>query len=112
MRKSIPIPLYGLLAGVLLASSAAIAKLPPPTAEEQAAAAAKKAQENEQLEKAKAQLERVQDRIAARYGDAGKNTAGKTRDENMPKTTRELPRDAGPKPGQPQSAEAHSAPAK
>ncbi|MBX9904011.1 MAG: hypothetical protein K2Y31_06600 [Burkholderiales bacterium] len=110
MRKSIP--LYSLLAGVMLASSAAIARLPPPTPEAQAAAEAKKAQEKIQLEKEKALLERVQDRIAQRYGDAGGRDAGKTRDENMPKTTKELPRDVGPKPNQPQSGEAHSAPAK
>jgi hypothetical protein len=107
-----PISLVALLAGVMLASSAAMAKLPAPTPEEQAAVAEKKAREKEQLEKEKAQLERVQDRIGQRYGNKGKQAAGKTRDENMPKTTKELPKDVGPKPGQQQSGEAHSAPAK
>jgi hypothetical protein len=107
-----PVSLVALLTGVMLAGSAAMAKLPAPTPEEQAAVAEKKAREKEQLEKEKAQLERVQDRIGQRYGNKGKQAAGKTRDENMPKTTKELPKDVGPKPGQQQSGEAHSAPAK
>lgn len=108
------IPLYCLFAGVMLAGNAAIAKLPPATPEEQAAAAAKKAQEAAQLEKEKALLERVQDRIAKRYGNAraGAQAGGRTRDQNMPKTTSELPRGVGPTPQRPPSGEAHSSPAK
>ncbi len=105
--------IHGLLMGVMLISSAAIAKLPPPTPEEQAADAAKKAQEAEQLEKEKVQLDRAQNRVAERYGKPGRLKAfSKTSDQNMPKTTSELPRGTGPTPQRPQSGEAHSAPAK
>jgi phosphoenolpyruvate-protein kinase (PTS system EI component) len=104
-----------LLAGALIASGAAIGKLPPPTADEQAAVAAKKAKEQEQLEKEKALLEKAQDRVVARYRkDNGSKAAsgGKASDQNMPKTTSELPGGVGPKPERPPSGEAHSAPAK
>lgn len=105
-----------LLAGVMIASGAAIGKLPPPTPEEQAATAAKKAKEQEQLEKEKALLEKAQDRVVARYrkegGGAPGGAGGRTSDQNMPKTTSELPRGVGPTPARPQSGEAHSAPAK
>ena len=104
------------LAGAMIASGAAVGKLPPPTPEEQAAVAAKKAKEQEQLEKEKALLDRAQDRVAQRYrqekGKAGNSYSGWTSSQNMPKTTSELPRGVGPKPERPQSAEAHSAPAK
>jgi hypothetical protein len=103
------------LAGAMIASGVAVGKLPPPTPEEQATAAAKKAKEQEQLEKEKALLEREQDRVAARYRKEHPDAAragGKTSDQNMPKTTSELPRGVGPTPARPQSAEAHSAPAK
>ena len=94
------------------------AKLPAPTPEQQQAAAAKKEQEKAQLEKEKELLERAQDRVANQYkrskgvSTAGTQTAGRTESTNMPKTTTELPRDAWPKGGTKQSAEAHSAPAK
>jgi len=104
-----------LFAGMLIASGAALGKLPPPTPEEQAAAAAKKAAEQEQLEKEKGLLEKAQDRVAARYRGqhpAGQADAGRTPDHNMPKTTSERPGGTGPDPVRPQSAEAHSAPAK
>ena len=104
-----------LLAAAMIASGVAIAKLPAPTPEEQAAAEAKKEKEKEQLEKEKVLLERAQDRVAARYRKESGNAqggGGKVTDQNMPKTTVELPRDVGPKPQRPQSAEAHSAPAK
>lgn len=109
MRKTI----YCLLAGTLLASGAAIGKLPPPTPEAQTAAAARKAKEAEQLEKEKVLLDRAQNRVAersrkTRAGPAG----GRTSDQNMPKTTSELPRGVGPTPERPQSGESHSAPAK
>ena len=112
MRKSV----FVLLAGALV-SGAAYGKLPPPSAEEQAAAAAKKAAEQAQLEKEKMLLEKAQDRVVARYrseGGSGRQAAGggRTPDQNMPKTTSELPRGTGPTPIRPQSAEAHSAPAK
>jgi hypothetical protein len=105
-----------LLAGILVCSSAAFGKLPPPSAEEQAAAEAKKATEQAQLEKEKLLLEKAQDRVAARYRSEVPNrqaaAGGRTQDQNMPKTTSELPRGTGPTPVRPQSAEAHSAPAK
>ncbi len=107
--------IYGLLAGMMLASGAAIAKLPPPTPEEQAAAAAKKEQAAAQLEKEKVLLERAQNRVAERYRKAyggTANVAGKTQIKDMPKTTSEPPRGVGPTPTQPQSAESHSAPVK
>jgi len=99
----------------MIASGAAIGKLPTPTPEEQAAAAARKAKEQEQLEKEKALLEKAQDRVAARYRsekNSGGQRSGSASNENMPKTTSELPRGVGPNPARPQSAEAHSAPAK
>ena len=105
-----------LLASAMIASGAAIGKLPPPTPEEQATAAAKKAKEAEQLEKEKALLEKAQDRVVARYRSekgGGQNASGeRVASQNMPKTTSELPRGVGPTPTRPQSAEAHSAPAK
>ena len=105
-----------LIAAALVLSGAAVAKLPAPTPEEQAAAEAKKGKEKEQLEQEKAALERAQDRVAARYRETtGAPTAaagGRVSDENMPKTTSELPRGVGPKPERQPSAEAHSAPAK
>jgi hypothetical protein len=106
-------------AAVLSAAAAvAVAKLPPPTPEQEQAAAAKKQQEAAQLEKEKQQLERVQDRVAEQYkrskgiASAGPSRAGPVEDTNMPKTTKELPRDTAPQGGTKQSAEAHSAPAK
>ena len=104
-----------LLAAAIAISGTAVAKLPAPTPEEQAATEARKAKEKEQLEQEKAALERVQDRIAARYRKAGAAPAAggaRTSDENMPRTTSELPRGVGTKPDRPPSAEAHSAPAK
>ena len=96
----------------------AAAKLPPPSAEEVAVAAAKKEQAAAQLEKEKQLLENAQNRVADQYkrskgiSTAGTKTVGRTETTNMPKTTKELPGDAGPKGGTKQSAEAHSAPAK
>jgi hypothetical protein len=113
MRK--PNAVCCLFAGAMLVGGAAIAKMPPPTPEEQAAAAGKKAREKEQLEKEKALLERAQDRVAERYrktyGDSPR-ASGRTSGQNMPRTNSELPRGVGPTPERPQSAEAHSAPAK
>jgi hypothetical protein len=111
MHKSVAILVAGMLAG----GGAAYGKLPPPTADEQAAAAAKKAAEQAQLEKEKALLEKAQDRVAARYRSESPGRqagAGRTSDQNMPRTTSERPRGTGPDPVRPQSAEAHSAPAK
>ena len=102
-----------LFAGMLIGSGAALGKLPPPTPEEQTAAAAKKAAEAEQLEKEKVLLEKAQDRVVARYRGAHPAGQGeRTQDHNMPKTTSERPGGTGPDPVRPQSAEAHSAPAK
>lgn len=109
MKKSVIL----LFAGALLGSGVAIAKLPPPTIEEQEAAAAKKAQEQAQLEKAKAQLERVQDRLAAKYATKdGKQRSGQTSHGNMPQKAITPTGAVGPKPARPDSGEAHSAPAK
>jgi hypothetical protein len=96
----------------------AAAKLPAPTPEQAQAAATKKEQEAAQLEKEKQLLEQSQDRVAAHYrrtkGAAAPapQPTGRTEATNMPKVTKELPRDAGPRGGTKQSAEAHSAPAK
>jgi phage repressor protein C with HTH and peptisase S24 domain len=91
----------------------AIGKLPPPTPEEQKAVADKKAAQQKQMEREKVQLEKAQDRVVQRYRkESGNAAAGrsveKTSYGDMPKTTKELPGGVGPKPGQPQSAEAHS----
>lgn len=93
------------------------ARLPPPSPEEKAAMEQKKAAQQAQLEKEKKQLEAAQDRVVQHYRKTKGKSAdggdgGKVRDENMPKTTKELPGGVGPKPTQPQSGEAHSAPAK
>jgi hypothetical protein len=109
-------PIIYVLAGGLLLSAAAIGKLPAPAPEEQAAVAAKKAKQKEQLAKEKVLLERAQERVAERYrkesGGTPPRATGKTEDQNMPKTTSELPGGTGPTPSRPQSGEAHSAPAK
>lgn len=108
-------------AAIAMCAAAAVAgaKLPGPTPEQEQAAAAKKEQEQAQLEKEKQLLERAQDRVAEYYkrtkgiANAGQQRAGgRVEDTNMPKTTKELPREAGPQGGTKQSAEAHSAPAK
>ena len=104
-------------AALCAAVGIAAAKLPAPTPEQQEAAAAKKEQEKAQLEKEKQLLDRAQDRVAEYYkrtkgGSGGSQAVGRTESTNMPKTTKELPGDAGPKGGTKQSAEAHSAPAK
>ena len=108
-----------MVAAALAATTAvAVAKLPAPTPDQQQAAAAKKEQEQAQLEKEKQLLERAQDRVAERYrrekgvSAGGVQRTGRVEDTNMPKTTKELPRDAGPQGDRKQSAEAHSAPAK
>ena len=111
MRKSF----LFMMAGAMLASGAALGKLPPPTTEEQAQTAARKAKEQELLEKQKTQLERAQDRVASRYrksGAVGRRDTGRPADQNMPRTTSELPGGVGPRPDRPQGAESHSAPAK
>jgi len=99
---------------VVLACSAPIAgaKLPPPTPEEMAAREQRAAQEKAQLEREKALLEQAQDRVAELYRRARPAPAGGASDTNMPNTVHQLPGDAGPRGGQKQSAEAHSAPAK
>ena len=104
------------LVAALWAGGAA-AKLPPPTPEEQAAQQEKRAQEQAQLEREKAALERAQDQVAERYrrenGSGPRSDGGGAiADTNMPYRARELPRSAGPHGGTEQSAEAHSAPAK
>jgi hypothetical protein len=95
----------------------ALAKLPPLTPEQEQAAAGKKQAEQAQLEKEKQALERAQDRVTEYYrrttGKAAPGrAAARVEDTNMPKATRELPRDTGPQGGRQPSAEAHSAPAK
>jgi hypothetical protein len=107
-------PLIMMLMALGIAS--AHAKLPPPSPEEQAAAEQKKAAQQAQLEKAKKQLEAAQERVVQHYRKekGGAPAAGGPRPEteNLPKTAKELPGGVGPKPTQPQSGEAHSAPAK
>jgi hypothetical protein len=98
-------------------AGAALAKLPPLNPEQEQAAAAKKQAEQVQLEKEKQALERAQDRVAEYYKrtkgkSGGASAPARATDTNMPKTTRELPRDTGPQGGRQPSAEAHSAPAK
>jgi transcription initiation factor TFIID subunit TAF12 len=100
-----------------LSMAAAHAKLPAPTPEEQAAAAQKKAAQQAQLEKEKQQLEAAQDRVVQHYrkekgGAPAAGGASRKDTDDMPKTAKELPAGVGPQPTQPQSAEAHSAPAK
>jgi hypothetical protein len=114
MRKA-----YGIAIVMSALAGVALAKLPPATPEQEQAAAAKKDAEKAQLEKEKQLLEKSQDRVAEYYrrtkgGAPSASAAGarKVEDGNMPKTTRELPRDAGPQGGRQPSAEAHSAPAK
>ena len=98
-----------LVAGALTASAGAIARLPAPTAQEQQAAADKKAADQARVEKEKVALEKAQDRIAARFGKKGGATAtGATAEHNLPKTVKEPAEGVGPRPGMPQSAEAHS----
>lgn len=111
MRRAVLIALAGALWG-----GAAVGKLPPPSPEEQAAQQARRAQEQAQLEKEKAALERVQEQVADRYrrenaGASRPDGGGRVADTNMPYQTREVP-PAGPHGGTKQSAEAHSAPAK
>jgi hypothetical protein len=96
-----------LLAVAMVAAGAAFAKLPPPTPEEEAAAAAKKEAKAKQMKKAAEQLEKVQDRIAKRFGK-GSSAAARTPRGDLPKTTGELPGGVGPTPSSPPSAEAHS----
>ena len=92
------------------------AKLPPSSPEEQAAVEKKKAAQQAQLEKEKRLLETAQERVVQHYRKekGGAPAAGGPRPEteNLPKTAKELPGGVGPKPSQPQSGEAHSAPAK
>lgn len=103
---------HAVLAIVVGIAVPALAKLPPPTPEEQKAVEAKKAAKKKQMEQAQAALERAQDRVVKHYKGSqragGGRTGEKTRYEDMPKTTQELPGSAGPQPKQPQSAEAHS----
>jgi len=105
-----------LLVVLFALSATAFGKLPPPTPDEQVAAAKKKEQQQAQLEKEKKSLEQAQDRVVAHYrkekGAAPGGKSGQVTDHTMPKTTKELPRSVGPKPDQPQSAEAHSGSAK
>src|SRR2546423_14863466 len=95
----------------------ALAKLPPLNPEQEQAATAKKQAEQVELEKEKQALERAQDRVAEYYKrtkgkSGGVSASARLTDTNMPKNTRELPRDTGPQGGRQPSAEAHSAPAK
>jgi predicted outer membrane protein len=105
-----------LLVVLFAMSAAAFGKMPPPTPDEQAAAAKKKEQQQAQLEKQKKSLEQAQDRVVAHYRKekdaAPGGRSGQVTDQIIPKTTKELPRGVGPKPDQPQSAEAHSGSAK
>jgi hypothetical protein len=111
MRSTVAV---ALIASAL--AGAALATLPPLSPEQEQTATAKKQAEQAQLEKEKQALERAQDRVAEYYkrdkGKPGGLGSARVSDTNMPKTTRELPRDSGPQGGRQPSAEAHSAPAK
>src|ERR1700687_5334537 len=94
----------GLLLLVSTLAGLAVAKLPPPSPEQEQAAATKKQAEQAQLEKEKQLLERAQDRVAEYYKrtkgkPGGVASTARVTDSNMPKTARELPRDAGPQGG-------------
>jgi hypothetical protein len=112
MHKSI----YLFPAIVLVTAGVALAKLPAPTPEEQAATVEKKKRQDEQLKIEKGQLDKAQDRVVRRYrqehGGRPGGTTKRTQEEDLPKTTGELPGGVGPKPDHPASGEAHSAPAK
>lgn len=95
-------------AAIAAAAIPAIAKLPPPTPEERAALEKKRALEQEQVAREKAALDRAQDRVAQRYRGQAHDSSAKTDADKMPKTARELPRDAGPQGDKEPSAEAHS----
>lgn len=105
---------FALLTALAVAGGAALAKLPPPTPEEQKAAAEEKRLKAEQMRKEKEALERAQDRVVEHYrrsrssAPGGGKEAGKTRAEDMPKTTGEPAGGVGPRPQSPPSAEAHS----
>ena len=90
-------------------------KLPPPSPDEQAAAAQKKAQQTAQTAEQKKALEEAQDRVAESYKrshpTASGANSGATQQKDLPKETRVLPGDEGPRGGREPSAEAHSAPA-
>ena len=107
--------IYVTLSCSMLAAGISLAKLPPPTPEDQAKAAAKKAKSDEDLEKEKAALAAAQDRVVTRYkketGKPGGNYpgGGQTAEDKLPKTVKEGTKGVGPRPGMPQSAEAHSA---
>lgn len=91
----------------------AFARLPPPTPEEQAAAEKKKAEEAQKAREQQEALTRVQDRIAAKFGDRARtSSAGPTEKGNLPQKAVEPRGTAGPTGGREQSAEAHSTPAK
>jgi hypothetical protein len=106
--------IHVMLSCAMLAAGVSLAKLPPPTPEDQAGAAAKKAKADEQVEKEKAALAAAQDRVVARYKKEGGRPGGyagggQTSEDKLPKTVKEGTGGVGPKPGMPQSAEAHSA---
>lgn len=108
---------YTLCAALALGAAAvpAHAKRPPPSPEEVAAAEQKKAQELEQMKRDQAALTRVQDEVAARYRrehpGQRPQAAGETAKEELPRVSRDLPREVGPHGRDEPSAEAHSAPA-
>jgi hypothetical protein len=110
MKLASPILIIALACSPLLAE----AKLPPPTPEQIAAEQEKRALEDARLQREKALLEQVQDRVAQRYrlDHAQRQPAGRVSDTNMPNNVRQLPGTAAPEGGREQSAEAHSAPAK
>jgi hypothetical protein len=101
-----------LATAIVVAALPAIAKLPPPSPEERAAAEQKRAREQAQVEREKADLQRAQERVAQRYRGQSRNTSARTDPDTLPKSARELPRDAGPQGDKKPSAEAHSAPVK
>ncbi|MGY8525756.1 hypothetical protein [Paracidovorax citrulli] len=99
----------GQIAAVLaltLASGSLYARLPAPTEEQQRAADARKAKEAEAAKQQAEALAKVQDNLAARYGQ-GSQTAARTPPSEVPQKAAEVS-PSGPHGGTAPSAEAHS----
>ncbi|MBY4898400.1 hypothetical protein [Cupriavidus sp. AU9028] len=103
----------GRIAAVLaltLASGVLHARLPAPTEEQQRAADARKAKEAEAAKQQADALARVQDDLAARFGEGSQTTARTPPSEVSQKAAEVSP--SGPHGGTAPSAEAHSGEAK
>lgn len=99
----------GRIAAVLaltLASGSLHARLPAPNEEQQRAADARKAKEAEAAKQQAEALAKVQDNLAARYGQ-GSQTTARTPPSDVPQKAAEVS-PSGPHGGTAPSAEAHS----